>query len=256
MTAAVDPGRSRLEEERDQLLAAIDRLDRELEAGELDPVDHEQLRDDHIHRAADVLRRLDGTAPALPPTAAGASSGRRRLPLAVLLAAFTLFAVGAGVALARATGERGVGEITGGADPSSRSRVAECQELGSTGGDLVGSLQCFDEVLADDPDNPEALAYRGWYLILAAGSLQTADAEANPDAEAQAGELVDSALTYLDRAVEIDPTYPDPLAFRAIVADRQGRSDDACADITTLVALDPPDFFVSMTSDLAERNGC
>jgi tetratricopeptide (TPR) repeat protein len=252
VTAVVDPDRERLEDERRQLLAAIDGLDRELDAGELDPVDHRELRDDYIRRAADVLRRLAGAAPAPDP----APAGRRRFPLAVLLAGFTLFAVAAGIALARASGERGVGELTGGVDPSSRARVAECQELGATGGDLVGSLRCFDEVLALDPENPEALAYRGWYLILAAGSLQEAGEEDAPDADAQVVELTESGMAYLDRAIGIDPDYPDPLAFRAIVADRQGRSADACADIETLLALEPPEFFVSMTSGIVERNDC
>jgi tetratricopeptide (TPR) repeat protein len=262
----VSPGtsdRTHLEGQRDQLLAAIDDLDRELAAGLLDEVDHGELRDDHIRRAAETIRRIDGTGPAEKASPAGPTG--RRMPLLALLAGFAVFAVVAGVALARASGERGVNDqLTGGVDPSSRDRLAECQALGSTEGDLVGSLECFDEVLVSDPDNPEALAYRGWYLILAVGSLQQNTEETTSDevqaqadeALTQADELTESGLDYLDRAIAADPTYPDPYAFRAIVADRQGRADDACADVAALLALDPPDFFVTMTATLIERNGC
>jgi len=65
-----------------------------------------------------------------------------------------------------------------------------------------------------------------------------------------------SGLDYLDRSIEADPTFPDPLAFRASVYDRLGESDLVCADIETLSTLDPPEFFLDQTTAIAERNDC
>ncbi len=257
MTGGLDPRtQAQLEEERDLLLRSLDDLETEREAGDLDDEDYQALHDDYTVRTAAILRRLNS-----PDDASGSDradqepegpSSRRVLTVLGLLAVAAV----AGLMLARTAGERGVNDqITGAIDESARNKVVRCQELGSTGGDLIGSLECFDEVLADDPSNPEALAYRGWYLLLTAGSLQQA-ADGSAESEADAVELMAGGLDYLDRAIEADPTYPDPLAFRASVYDRLGESEAACADIATLLMLDPPPFFVEQTAAIAARNAC
>ncbi len=266
MTGALDPRtQAQLEEERDLLLRSLDDLEAERAAGDLDDEDYQALHDDYTVRTAAILRRLNSPDGAGPASAGGDSaegdgaeqagegpSSRRVLTVLGLLAV----AVVAGLMLARTAGERGVNDqITGAIDESARNKVVRCQELGSTGGDLIGSLECFDEVLADDPSNPEALAYRGWYLLLTAGSLQQA-ADGSAESEADAVELMAGGLDYLDRAIEADPTYADPLAFRASVYDRLGESQAACADIATLLTLDPPPFFVEQTAAIAARNAC
>lgn len=248
-----DTKRRALIEERDQLLRSLDQLDRELEQGEIDEADHRELSEGDSARLAAVLRRLDQKPTSPPPE--NRSSGGTGRTRAILVAALLVFSVGAGLLLARASGERGVqDQITGAIDGSSRNKVVECQRLGSTGGDLVGALECFDEVLAADADNAEALSYRGWYLLLAAGSLQDGS-DSTTDLD-EAGELITSGLSYLDRAIEADPNLPDPLAFRASVFDRLGQSELVCQDIATLLRLDPPQFFVDQTAGLAARNGC
>ncbi len=247
-----DRARSALEEERDQWLRSLDQLDAELASGDLSEADHRRLSETYGARLATVLRRLDGedTAPVAAP-----ASGRGGPLRWLVLAGLAVFAVGAGLLLARASGERGVGEqLSGAIDASSRTRVAQCQELGSIEGDLLGSLECFDQVLLDDPENAEALSYRGWYLLLAAGSLQASEQGADMDAEAQ--ELIAAGVGYLDQAIAADPQLPDPLAFRATVNDRLGDADAACRDVATLLALDPPPFFVNQTAAIAQRNGC
>lgn len=247
-----------LEEERDLLLRSLEDLDAEYAAGDLDAVDYETLRDDYTARAAAVIRRLDqANSPASPSEPSG--SGQRSVPFgrrAGVVLALGAFAVLAGLFLARTAGERGVNDqITGSIDESSRTRVVRCQELGSSGGDLVGALECFDELLLDDPENAEALAYRGWYLLLASGSLQQS-ADASAQADVDAAELLASGLEYLDRSIEADPSFPDPLAFRASVYDRLGQSELACTDIATLLTLDPPEFFLDQTTAIADRNDC
>ncbi len=251
-----------LVEERDLLLRSIEDLEEEFRAGDLDEDDYRSLLDDYTARAAAVIRRLGETAD--EPDGGGAvdnaatvdreGSGRgRRVAVSVGLGAF---AIAAGLLLARTVGERGVNDqITGGIEESSRTRVIRCQELGSSGGDLVGALECFDELLLDDPENAEALAYRGWYVLLASGALQQGS-DGSAQADADAAELLASGLDYLDRSIAADPTFPDPFAFRASVHDRLGQSELACADVASLSELDPPEFFLQQTAAIADRNDC
>ncbi len=228
-----------LEDELDVQLRSLDDLEAEFSAGDLDEGDYETLRDDYTIRVADTMRRLDNQK-----VLADDRPHRRINPLAV--AAVVLFAAGAGWLLARSTGERGVNDILTGEIASTRQRVFDCQEQAANG-DIVPALECFDDVLLEDPDNSEALTYRGWYVILTVSSVQD---------EAQAAELLQTGLTYLDRAVDVDPDFPDARAFRAVVFDRLGDGAAACAEVDTLVALNPPPFFISQTEGIVERNGC
>lgn len=253
----IDDSPSPRSEERELLLRSLDDLDREWESGDLDREDYEALRDDYVARAAALLRPEpadatdDSGSEAVDAGPPRARAGRRAA-IGIGLAAF---AVLAGLGVARAAGERGVGDqLTGAIDSSPRAMVAGCQEQGATG-DLLGALECLDDVLTVEPDNPEALAYRGWYLVLASDSLQASD-EASADDRVAAEELLATGLGYLDRSIAADPDYPDPLAFRASVNDRLGRADAACADVEALRALDPPPFFIEQTDPLADRNGC
>lgn len=235
----------RAERELDEQLRALDDLEAEYTAGDLDRADYETLRDEYTLRVADTMRRLER------PTEAGRTAvdeRRRRIsPLTLVIA--LVFAAGAGWLLARSAGERGVGDALTGQVESSRQKVFECQDLG-VNGQLIESLQCFDEVLTTDPDNVEALTYRGWYVVLVTSSAEAAGQDA------EAAELLEVGRTFLDRAVEVDPTFPDARAFRAVVYDRLGRSEDACAEVAELLALDPPPFFVTQTGGVVERNGC
>ncbi len=245
-------------EDLQQLLTSLDDLDAEFEAGDLEPEDYEALRNDYTVRVADAVRasgqaeagtegarQRSSSETAESPAAVG-GSGRRLVIVATLL----LFAIGAGWLLARSAGERGIGDVlTGGIDVSARQRVVDCQELGSTQGLLLEAIQCFDDVLIDNPDNVEALSYRAWFLVLAsnAGSEVTDERQT---------ELLDAAAVYLDQAISIDADYPDAKAFRAIVADRQGQPDAVCQQIADLTAVDPPAFFFDLVQPIADRNSC
>jgi tetratricopeptide (TPR) repeat protein len=118
--------------------------------------------------------------------------------------------------------------------------------------DIVGSLRCFDEVLAEDPDDAEALAYRGWALVL------TAFAAIDQDTPSLADELFVDALDFIERSLAEEPDYVDALVFAAIVLDELGRTDDADARLAQLFALDPPDSVIqrleSYIPDARERS--
>jgi tetratricopeptide (TPR) repeat protein len=234
-----------LEEELDVQLRSLDDLEAEYEAGDLDEDDYQTLKDDYTVRVADTMRRLEDQRAAVPT-----ATGRRFNPLAIGLVA--LFAVVAGWLLARSTGERGVGDILTGDISTPRQRILDCQETAGQG-QIAEALECLDGVLVQEPENPQALTYRGWYLLLATGSVA---AEAGSEGEAQAAEMLATGLTYLDRAVESDPGYPDARAFRAVAYDRLGRSEDVCAELAALLSLDPPPFFIEQTAVIAVSNNC
>ncbi|NNE96668.1 MAG: hypothetical protein HKN24_11640 [Acidimicrobiales bacterium] len=237
--------RASLEAEQKFLLDSLDGLDDELAAGEIDQESFEQLKADYTVRAARVERRLRGLE--TDQTTPAARSGIGRAGWVVGLIAF---GIASGLLLARFAGERGVDDnITGSIDESPRQQVFRCQTLGAEG-ELLASFECFDDVLERDPDNAQALAYRGWYGVLASGSAQAAGQD---DA---AAELLAAAGVNLDSAVEADPTYVDARAFRMIVLERLGRVELACDDADVLVDLNPPAQILQLTAPVIERLGC
>ncbi len=93
-------------------------------------------------------------------------------------------------------------------------------------------MQCYDAVLEADPENVEALTYRGWALIQST--------------------LVEEGLTYLDRAIAVDPEYPDAHVFRAIAYRDAGRLDEARAELAALDDLQLPVAMEGLIAGLRE----
>jgi tetratricopeptide (TPR) repeat protein len=208
--------RAALREQRDFLLASLKDLERERAAGDLDDGDYAALKDDYTARAAAVLRAL-GTADPARVVRVRRWGRRRRVAAGALVAAF---AVAAGVLVAQSAGRREAGQTATGVDPQSLTqKLNEAGRLAAEGrpGDAV---ELYDEVLADSPDDVEALTYRGWALTI----------------DGQVGEGLESLL----RAASTDPTYPDVHAFLAIVLFRGGRPAEAARELDRLEALDPP----------------
>ncbi len=238
--------------ERDFLLTSLDDLDAEFAAGDIDEHDYQQLKDSYTARAAAVIRLLDQPDGPIAPTtstlARGADAGgshwlRWTIGLGVL-------GVLAGWALALATGERGTGGLTGSVEQSLRDRTLECQQMGTDLTKLIDSLQCFDSVLDEDPNNVEALTYRGWYVILV--SRTAADAG---DDESSA-QLLESGLESLNRAIEISPAAPDARAFRTVAREQLGDIEGACEDVAVLAAGEPSPMITGLVGPVADRIGC
>jgi len=223
-TTAPGTDREELEAERDFLLRSLDDLEAEHADGAIDAASYQRLHDDYTARAAAVIRALrDGidARPAAPPTPA-----RRR---ALILAGVVVFAALAGVALAAALGARLPGQTSsgngGGGSPSTasaqtrrtleaavarnpndiQSRMQLAFILESTN-DLRGALQQYDAVTKLDPTSAPAEAQAGRILYLTA--------RASP---ANAAQLDSLSKARLDRAVVLNPQYPDAHFFRAVV---------------------------------------
>ncbi|MEX2292398.1 MAG: hypothetical protein WD691_01320 [Acidimicrobiales bacterium] len=214
-----------LVEQRDFLLRSLDDLERERAAGDIDVHHYEALKDDYTARAAAVLRSIDGERSVVPGRRSG---GRSRALLA--LAAIAAFAVLAGVLVAQTAGRREAGEtLTGDVRQSATEKLNEAGRRGAAG-DFTAAIDLYDEVLADDPTNAEALTYKGWMLTLSG---------AGP-----------AGLTTLLEAATANPSYPDVHAFLAIVFFRSGLVEQAGRELDRLDALDPPPAIRDLTVDL------
>lgn len=201
-----------LEEERDHLLVSLQDLEREHDAGDLDDLDYTTLRDDYTVRASEVLAAIEEQRARLERDRPRRRTGRT----VASVAGVVLLAVVAGVLVAQASGQRGGGAITGAVD-TNRARLQTCQQASFQ--DPEGGVECYDEILADAPDNVEALTYQGWALVRL--------------------DRVQDGARQLSRAVELDPDYPDARVFRAVVAARGGDHELAAAEIDRFYRNDP-----------------
>jgi tetratricopeptide (TPR) repeat protein len=224
-----DPDRlAELEEERRFLLASLRDLEREHDAGDLDDTDYQSLKDGYTARAAAVLRELEDGRRALPPKRP-VRWGRRLAWVGAVVA----LAVISGLLVARFSGQRLPNDtLTGDISESLNTLLAEARQLQAA--DPQGAIDAYQRVLEQDPDNTEALTYRGWLLIRVG-----ADAVARGLAEGN--ELVARGMEGLDRAIELRPSYADPHCFRGITLFRfYADAQAAKPSVDTCVASNPP----------------
>jgi tetratricopeptide (TPR) repeat protein len=95
---------------------------------------------------------------------------------------------------------------------------------------VLDAIKLYEAVLKEDPNQPEALAYRGWLLHLAGVDQQ--------------------ALDSITKAVQVDPSFPDAHFFRGEVLctfshDQAG----AVAEYQKFLASNPSADFQSLVSD-------
>lgn len=216
---------SDLTDRREFLLRSLEDLEREHAAGDMDEADYLALRADYTARAAAALRSEPGEVP--PPRP-------RRSRRVLVVAGVALFAVVAGLLVAQASGRRDPGDtITGGINQSVTEKLNEALRRFQEG-DADGALGLYDEVLASQPANVEALTYKGWTQYALLGDADTA------------------LLTLIDAATT-DPAYPDAHAFLAVVFFRSGLLEQAGRELDRLDALDPPPALLEQISGLREE---
>jgi tetratricopeptide (TPR) repeat protein len=220
------PPASPLEEEREFLLRSLEDLEREHAAGDVDDDDYAALKDDYTARAAAVIRAID--AGRKRPRKQPRAKDRRRTLL--VAAGVVVFAALAGVLVAQSIGRRDPGEVTTG--DISQSLPEKLNEAGRRSGEgqLAAAIELYDEVLAEDPDNAEAMTYRGWVQFL--------------DGDQGGG------LSALIEAATAHPDYADVHAFLAVVLFRNGLVPQAARELDRLDALDPPAAIRQLTDGL------
>jgi tetratricopeptide (TPR) repeat protein len=225
-TRGLDPDAlAALEEQRDFLLRSLEDLEREHDAGDVDDHDYAALKDDYTARAARTIRAIE----AHQARVAAARPARSWPRTIAVVAGIVAFAVGAGVLVAQFAGRREAGDQLSGdirestRDQLDRGRLALGEERWDD------AIEIYDEVLADQPDNVEALTYKG---------------------RAQVGKGdMDGVLTLIE-AAETDPDYPDAHYFLAGAFAIAGRYDTALAELDRLDDLDPPPDMAEAAADL------
>jgi tetratricopeptide (TPR) repeat protein len=133
---------------------------------------------------------------------------------------------GVGYAVAQSSGERLAGdEATGDLPEGSVDRISKANGLAADG-KILDAVKVYDDLLADDPENPVALAERGWLV-----------SRVDPS-------LVDGGLANVEKAIAIDPADADAHFFRGMILWKA--KDDPVAGAGSLQrALElnpPPDF--------------
>lgn len=266
MRSAVE-GRSvrELEEERDHLLQSFEDLDRELAEGDIEEADYDALKEDYTARTAAVLRAIEDAGPARSRRAAstpesgsaseseteatpgGGSRGfpkRARIAVAALAVA-ALVAV-SGVLVSRSAEQRRPGEAATGDIAATGPTGDVAQGLATArqlreGGQTLAAIRTYDEVLAMDAKQPEALAYRGW-LVRQAG------------AQAGNAELVNKGLEYADRAVAADPSYPWAHFFRGLILYEDKRDPAAAVpELRAFLEAGPPPAMVPAVQEVLRQ---
>jgi tetratricopeptide (TPR) repeat protein len=199
-------------DEREFLLTSLRDLDAEHDAGDLDDADYTALRDQYISRTASVLT-------------AESRQNRRNPAVKTVLAVLVVALVAglAGWAVASTAGERTASDqATGGLPEGSTDRITRAQALVSQG-KILEAVKVYDDLLRDDPENPVALAQRGWLI-----------SKVDPS-------LVDSGLANVDKAIALDPGYAEARFFRAmILLQAKGQPAAAAEEFDRVLAANPP----------------
>lgn len=216
---------ARLEDERKFLLSSLDDLEAEYAAGDIEQNDFEALKDSYVTRTAECIREIEALeAGKQKDEAAAAPKSRRNTLLGA--GGVMVFALIAGVLLANGSGARRAGDSLTGTIDGDRAAAAGCQAIA----EVDEAVECFDEILAESPKDPEALTYKGWALY-------------------RGGETA-AGTALFDEALATDPTYPDVFVFRAVSQKDDGDFAAAQASIDALLALDPPDGILSVMSQM------
>jgi tetratricopeptide (TPR) repeat protein len=240
-----------LEEDRAFLLASLRDLEAEHEAGDVDEVDYEALKDDYTARAAAVIRAIEDREELMAEVA----DERTRSPLriAAVVAGVLLLAVVAGVLMAQASGRRNPGDsITGDSKQDTRNLLAQAQsQFGSN--QYLDAIKTYDQVLQIEPANVEALTYRGWLLYQVASGSGSSSGGQVSESDIQA--LQKNATDSLDQAVKVDPAYPDAHIFRAIIARNEGRNADAATELNQVQPDQVPQFMRDTVDQLRTAVG-
>lgn len=232
-----------LEDERVFLLRSIADLESERGAGALDEEDFAGLSARYEARLADVAEALaalgdEARTPAPPAgatvpkrsrgTRVSALFGRRRVRVVTGVVAAACFALAATLAAASMAGVRLPGEsATGSVNLPSAEQEQETLDraaiLGSEG-QAAEAVRLYDEVLAGDPDQPQALTYGGWLERVA--GLQAGNRT-----------VVERGDASVAKAVRVAPSYPDAHAlYGVILYEDYGRAGAAARQFAAAVA--------------------
>jgi len=259
-----------LASDREVLLSSLEDLEREHLAGDVDDTDYETLRAGYVARAATTLRAIEQLrleASAAPPTGGAPTGGaptggtnsaygrlrralgRRRsrvvLGLVGTCCVLGLIAIAAAhLAGARLPGQYASGSVNLPQATKVHQQLEQASILGSTGKQSA-AVALYGTVLAEVPNQPEALTYRGWLIRLAGiadkspTAVRTGDSELADAAKVAPG-YADARALYGISLLEDDGQVRLALAqFKAFLADHPS------SELLSLLGPDMAAAFVS-----------
>ncbi len=228
----LDQTRAELEAEKVLALRALRELTLDHQAGHLADEDYAELRARYEARASEILKRLDSLpperaargAPAAPAPVAPVPWSRQPVVLTGAAVGLVVFGVVLGVLVVRFTGpappdspaDAVPGPVAGspampgapptGSDGSPRSippgmlqGMLQAARASLQAGRVQEAIAAYQAVLKREPSNVDALTHFG--LILAMADVNHAD----------------RALEFFDRALAVNPDYPEALSYTALV---------------------------------------
>jgi tetratricopeptide (TPR) repeat protein len=247
-----------LTDQREFLRRSLEDAAREHEAGDLSDEDHAVLVARDSARLAEVEAELaalgPATGPVRPPGAESAEPAEgvhapdgavARAPMALwrklaIVACCLLIVLGAGLLLTHFLQSAQPGQPLSGSVTQSQQQQIE-QLLGealqaNNRGDVGTALNLYDQVLAEDPSDPNALAYAG-YLQWNIGS------------KSHAANLVKIGRAEIERAVHVSPSNPEGHLFYGLVLANQDHNEaGAVEQFNDYLADGPP---VAQTSKVS-----
>ena len=147
-----------------------------------------------------------------------------------VVATVALIAGASGWFVAQQSGQRLPGQtISGGIEDSTASMLSQARALNFS--EPKTAIDLYSKILALNPDHVEALTYRSWLIALVAR-----------DAPDDMRILAFAAATQgLDRAIGVEPDYPDAHCFLGIVRFRlAGDAAGAKEQLDICAAMNPP----------------
>jgi tetratricopeptide (TPR) repeat protein len=145
----------------------------------------------------------------------------------VTVVVVAVIAVGAGIGVAAWSGSREPGEqVSGRTVSSSEQQLAQAAQLAGDG-KLDEAIAAYQAVLDENPEDVEALTYFGW-LLRNVGVSQEDD------------QLHDSGVHLIERATQLEPTYPEAWFFRGIIYLRDEDERDKAVDALRLALANDP----------------
>ena len=240
--AHVDEERWYLNDQRDFLLRSIDDARAEHEAGDLTEHDFSLLLARDQRRLMEVEAELalvdppgepSETPGVTPDPARPAGAARRsRWRLIGIVACSALIILGIAILLVHALNPRLPGQASSGSITQSQAQLIEGQlnqaATLNNNGQLASALKLYEKVLAEDPNNPNAIAASGWL-------------EWNAGATKGSRSLMALGRAGEEKAIHIEPTYYGGHLFLGLILlNQDDNAVGAAAQFTQFLADGPP----------------
>lgn len=269
--AVISDERGELEERRTVVIASLEEIEADREAGNLSDTDYEELKQRYEREAARVLRQLgaleeSAAAASGAPAAAAAPSARgSRWPTVIAWSAGTIgFAAITWLVMSTALRPRAQdGTITGGVPGQDMPRAAGGGALMPVDMERLAELE---RMVAADSSDVEALVELGRLYLssqrfneVARVTLKALSIDAgNPGANTYLGMVlvsinhVKDGLASFDRALETDPDFAEALLFKGMISFQQSDFETAVSSWERYLDVAPPDANVERIQGMLE----